>query len=50
MTIREHKPVTVRVKPFFPFGLTFSRSPPTVTERNRYRKRRLAGSRGKNAI
>src|SRR6202011_5211798 len=32
---------------FLPFGLTLSRSPPTVTERNRYRKRRLAGNREK---
>src|SRR3984893_1778360 len=32
---------------FLPFGLTLWRSPPTVTERNRYRKRRLAGNRGK---
>src|SRR3984885_13949655 len=32
---------------FLPFGLTLSRLPPTVTERNRYRKRRLAGNRGK---
>src|SRR5260370_7022371 len=32
---------------FLPFGLTLSRSQPTVTERNRYRKRRLAGNRGK---
>src|ERR1700734_4247394 len=31
---------------FLPFGLTLSRSPPTVTERNRYRKRRMAGNRG----
>ena len=28
---------------FLPFGLTLSLSPPTVTVRNRYRKRRLAG-------
>jgi hypothetical protein len=35
---------------FLPFGLTLSRSPPTVTVRNRYRKRRLAGEPRKNAI
>src|SRR6516225_10342883 len=43
---RHGKPVTVRVEPVLPFGLTLSRSPPTVTERNRYCKRRLAGNRG----
>jgi hypothetical protein len=35
---------------FLPFGLTLSLSPPTVTVRNRYRKRRLAGKPRKNAI
>jgi hypothetical protein len=35
---------------FLPFGLTLSPSPPTVTVRNRYRKRRLAGKPRKNAI
>jgi hypothetical protein len=35
---------------FLPFGLTLSLSPPTVTERNRYRKRRLAGKPRENAI
>jgi hypothetical protein len=35
---------------FLPFGLTLSLLPPTVTVRNRYRKRRLAGEPRKNAI
>ena len=35
---------------FLPFGLTLSLLPPTVTVRNRYRKRRLAGKPRKNAI
>ena len=35
---------------FLPFGLTLSLSQPTVTVRNRYRKRRLAGKPRKNAI
>src|SRR6202022_4646490 len=36
-------PVVVDFDRFLPFGLTLSLSPPTVTVRNRYRKRRLAG-------
>ena len=43
-------PVTVDFGRFLPFGLTLSRWPPTVTVRNRYRKRRLAGKPRKNAI
>ena len=35
---------------FLPFGLTLSLLPLTVTVRNRYRKRRLAGKPRKNAI
>ena len=35
---------------FLPFGLTLSLSPPTVTVRNHYPKRRLAGKPRTNAI
>jgi hypothetical protein len=40
----------VEFSQFLPFGLTLSLSPPTVTERNHYRKRRLAGKPRKYAI